>query len=465
MKSKEYEKILSDLINAIDEGVHIVDRDGRTILYSSVMAELELTRREDVIGKPFHEVFSKIPQGESTMARALFQKTATINKQQTYLNQYGKEITTVNSTLPIIIGDEVVAAMEIAHDLTDLKSMSNTILDLQSGKTKSKKKSSGIRKYTFDNIIGESEAIQKQINIAKKAAKTNAAVFIYGETGTGKELFAQSIHYEGVRRNGPFLAQNCAALPESLLEGILFGTTKGGFTGAEDRPGLFEQADGGTLLLDEVSAMPYELQSKLLRVLQEDYIRRVGGSKDIPIDVRIIATVNESPENLIARGDLRKDLYYRLSVINLNLPSLKERNGDIPIIAQKLLEKQCEKIGKDIKGFTEEAIEKLQNYSYPGNVRELENLIMSAVSLADDEEALDESNILIKELKSGEEKGYTGYNSEEESLDEFMRRTEKKIIEDTMEAKGHNISRAAEELGIKRQTLQHKLKKIENNLW
>lgn len=465
MKAKEYEKILNELANAIAEGVHIVDGDGKTILYSGVMADLELTRKEDVLGKSFDEVFSKIPQGESTMGRALYHKRATLNKQQTYLNQYGKEITTVNSTIPIVVGGEVVAAMEIANDITDIKSMSDTILDLRGNQTPmGYMKERTIRRYCFEDIIGETAVIKKQISIAKKAAKSDATVFIYGETGTGKELFAQSIHYEGRRKNAPFLAQNCAALPESLLEGILFGTSKGGFTGAEDRAGLFEQADGGTLLLDEVSAMPYELQSKLLRVLQEDYIRRVGGSEDIPVNVRIIATVNEPPEELIARGELRKDLYYRLNVINLNIPPLKERVEDIPVIAEKLLKKQCKSEGKNIEGFTEKALLKLKDYSYPGNVRELENLILSAVSLADDQKFLDEKNIIINKLDFSENSTYIGYDAEEESLDEFLYRTEKRIIENIMSAKDNNISRAADSLGIKRQTLQHKLKKFEYNL-
>ena len=460
MKIKEFEKVINELVNAVDEGVHIVDADGKTIVYSSVMAELELTRREDVIGKSFEEVFSRIPQGESTMAMALYEKKATLNKEQTYLNQYGKEITTVNSTIPIVMGNKVIAAMEIANDITDLKSMSNTILDLRGGANLVDKKEPSIRKYTFDNIIGETEKIKKQITIAKKAAASDATVFIYGETGTGKELFAQSIHYSGVRGKGPFLAQNCAALPESLLEGILFGTSKGGFTGAEDRAGLFEQASGGTLLLDEISAMPYELQSKLLRVLQEHYIRRVGGSKDIPVDVRIIATVNEPPEQLIARGDLRKDLYYRLSVINLNIPPLRERADDIETIAKGILNKKSKEIGKNIEGFTKDALIKLKDYAYPGNVRELENIIMSAVSLSEEKSFLDEEDIIINELKASDDNGCINYNSQEETLDEFMYRTEKAIIEKAMTSKDNNISRTAEELGIKRQTLQHKLKKF-----
>ena len=195
------------------------------------------------------------------------------------------------------------------------------------------------------------------------AAKNNASVFIYGETGTGKELFAQSIHYGGSRAGKPFLAQNCAALPESLLEGILFGTAKGGFTGAVDRAGLFEQANGGTLLLDEISAMPYELQSKLLRVLQEDYIRRVGGTKDIPIDVRIIATVNEPAEKLIEEGKLRKDLYYRLNVVGLIIPDLSSRKDDIPVLVERFLEKHDKVFGKELWMVSDRAMKKLMEYN------------------------------------------------------------------------------------------------------
>lgn len=305
MKAKFYERLIRQIGMGIDEGIHVVDADGKTIIYTQNMATLEKTQCEDVIGKPFREVFSDIPEEESTLLRALKKGEPTLNKQQTYQNQYGKEITTVNSTVPIVENDgTVVAALEIAKDITKIKELSNTVLELQRESIpEHKAKPLKIKHYSFEDIIGISDKLLEQLDIAKRATKTDAAVFIFGETGTGKELMAQSIHFGSDRKNKPFLAQNCAALPETLLEGILFGTAKGGFTGAVDRAGLFEQVNGGTLLLDEISAMPYELQSKLLRVLQESYIRRVGGGKDIPIDVRIIATVNEDPIDLIKAGD------------------------------------------------------------------------------------------------------------------------------------------------------------------
>lgn len=242
--------------------MHIVDAEGISILYNEEMAKLEKVKVKDVLGKPFRESFSFIPEEESTLFRALTKNEPTLKKQQTYLNIYGKKITTVNSTVPIVVDGKVVAAMEVARDITDIKNMSDTILDLRSveagGGGSRSRESKGIRRYTFEDIEGRNTNFEEALAKAAKAAKNDVSVLIYGETGTGKELFAQSIHYDGLRRKGPFLAQNCAAIPETLLEGVLFGTAKGGFTGAIDRAGLFEQASGGTLLLDEISAMPYE---------------------------------------------------------------------------------------------------------------------------------------------------------------------------------------------------------------
>lgn len=461
MKAKEYQRLLQDLSNLVDEAIHVVDAKGKSIIYNESMASLEKTNREEVLGKPFREVFSNIPDSESTLYQALRENKAIINKQQTYLNKYGKEITALNSTVPVEVDGEVIAAIEISKDITEIKSMSDTILKLRKetiGPQKTKKLE--IKRYSFHNLIGENRRFKEVVDLAKRAARTNASVFIYGETGTGKELFAQSIHFAGERQDKPFLAQNCAALPESLLEGILFGTEKGGFTGAVDRAGLFEQASGGTLLLDEISAMPYELQSKLLRVLQEDYIRRVGGNRDIPIDVRIIATVNEPPEVLVEKGALRKDLYYRLSIVNIVIPPLRERLDDIPLLVDNFLEKHNKKYGKEVWMISDGALKKLKNHTYPGNIRELENIIMSAVSLADKEHVLTENQLRVQEAYR-EKSQDVNYDPSVESLDEYLRRCEEQILRAAMAEHDGNVSRAAKQLGLKRQTLQHKLKKFE----
>ena len=457
MKKEYYEKIIEELIKLIDEGVYIVDKQGIGRFYNETMATMEKVNVEDVLQKKFHEAFPEVRNNDSTMLKALLKAEPTVKKQQTYKNFYGKEITTVNSTIPIVVNGETVAALEVAKDITDIRRMSDTLLELQKGNTEpveNHKKT--IKRYTFDDIQGENDDFQLALNRAKKAADNDASVFIYGETGTGKELFAQSIHYCGKRKNKPFLAQNCAAIPESLLEGILFGTSKGGFTGAVDREGLFEQANGGTLLLDEISAMPYDLQGKLLRVLQEDYIRRVGGMKDIPVDVRIIATVNEPPEDLIAQGKLRSDLFYRLCVVNIEIPSLRERMDDIQILAERFLEKFNKKFDKEIWMISDGALKKLKNHSYPGNVRELENIIEQAVSMSDNEHALTEKNL---SMPTRRRKAPTINYDKDIPLDKYLDDIEAKIISEALfEARG-NISKAADALHIKRQTLQHKLKK------
>ena len=466
MKAKEYQKVITELANKADLAIHIVDKTGKSIVYNENMAVIEKIQREEVLNKPFLDVFSHIEKEDSTIWQALTNHKATINVEQVYQNAYGKQVISVNSTYPVESDDgEVIAAFEIARDITGIKDMSETLLALQSEAQPAKAKrpeKPQIKKYTFDDIKGNNREFKSVINRAKRAANSDASVFIYGETGTGKELFAQSVHYASERAKGPFLAQNCAAIPESLLEGILFGTTKGGFTGAVDRPGLFEQANGGTLLLDEISAMPYDLQSKLLRVLQEEYIRRVGGSKDIPVDVRIIATVNRDPQKLIEEGKLRSDLYYRLNIINLTIPPLRERRDDIMNLTEEFLKKDNEKFGKEIWMLSEKAKEKLIAYDYPGNVRELENLITAAVSMADREHVLTE-NMLRFDIGTEPKKQIDKFELAEDDLDEYLARVETGIIKEALAASDGNISRAAELLHIKRQTLQHKLKKY--GLW
>lgn len=463
MDTKEYKKIIEDLISLLDEGVYIVDKDGIGLFYNEAMAAIEQINREDVIGKEYHKAFPGVLPNESTMFRALKKGQKTDTQEQTYKNLYGREVTTINRTVPVVSKGETIAAIEVARDITRLKSMSDTILKLQEESPKESAESSHaprIRRYTFNDIIGENDAFEKAIERAKKAAENKATVFIYGETGTGKELFAQSIHWASNRRNKPFLAQNCAALPETLLEGILFGTAKGGFTGAVDRAGLFEQASGGTLLLDEVSAMPYALQGKLLRVLQEDYIRRVGGTRDIPLDTRVIATVNEDPQKLMAEGRLRRDLYYRLSVVNISIPPLRARMDDIPLLVQYFLESASKEMNKEVWMIGERALKKLERYNYPGNVRELVNIITEGVAMAGSEHVLAERFLRIPtrpevvgpEIEKWDKKA---------PLQDYLESLEREMIRQTLLDNGGNISKTAEILGLKRQTLQHKMKKYE----
>lgn len=459
MKNREYQMILQIILQLLDEGVHVVDPEGNSVIYNKAMAQLEKMDRKDVIKKPFTEVFKNLKPDSSTLLQALEFHKSTWKQEQTYLNKDGREITTINTTVPVLDGDKVVAAVEIAKNITEIQRMSDTILELRKEIDDPKKsKQKRIKKYNFSNLFGESKAFLETVQLAKKASLTSASCIIYGETGTGKELIAQSIHFDSNRKDKPFLAQNCAAVPGSLLEGILFGTSKGGFTGAVDRAGLFEQADEGTLLLDEINSMPLELQGKLLRVLQENYIRRVGGTRDIPLDVRIIATINEPAEELLASGRLRRDLFYRIAVIQIYIPPLRERRDDIVLLAEKFMDKYNHKFEKQVWMLSDAAKEKLISYDYPGNVRELENIIMSAMSLMNAEEhVLRDGDLIINRRKTlpAQDVFTLGVGG----LDEYIDRIEREMIENALVTNGGNISRAADSLRIKRQTLQHKIKK------
>lgn len=464
MRLRSYKRLFLETIENINEGIHVIDEDGNTVYYNKKMAELEQLTGKEVINKPFNAVFSNVD--DSTMLRSLKNKETIKNELQTYINRYGKPVTTVNTTIPIIEGNEVVAVIEIANNITRIQEMNETIIELRNEKVEpSEGKENAPRFYTFDAIVWRSEEFGKVIKIARQASKIDASVFIFGETGTGKELIAQSIHFDGNRRAKPFIAQNCAAIPESLLEGILFGTTKGGFTGAIDRAGLFEQANGGTLLLDEINSMPFETQAKLLRVLQEGYVRRVGGNKDIPVDVRIIATSNEGAEELLQGQMFRKDLFYRLNVINIEIPPLRERKEDIILLAENFVKNLNKTMNKNVWMISEHSKKMLLDYSYPGNIRELENIITRGMSMIDDEHVLSSSYIDIRKIEIEQDKRVQKVDISEVGLSSYLEQVELQLIKQQLMNHNGNVTKAAEDLRIKRQTLQHKMKKygLQNN--
>lgn len=445
------ESILENLINNLKEGIHVVDSKGKTIYYNNAMATMEGLKREDVLGKKVYE-YLKGMEGTSTLMNALNNNEEFKDVVQQYSNNHGKNITSINTTVPVVIGGKTVAAIEIARDMTQLKKLNEKICMLENA-IKEKENN-----YTFKDIIGNSPKIRNEINKAVKASLSNSSVLIYGETGSGKELFAQSIHYNGIRKDKPFIPINCAAIPSALLEGMLFGTVKGGFTGAENKKGLFEEAHRGTVLLDEINSMEPYLQSKLLRVLQDGYIRPVGSNKIIDIDVRVIATLNEEPEMLIREGKLRKDFYYRLSVMRIDVPSLRERKEDIKEITENFISHYNTLLSKNIKGLSEEVWKKFYEYNWPGNIRELKNTIESAMNMVDDGEVLTKEFFENKITMVGDlnnDSKFTG----DLSLNHHLEEVEKAIITKIYKKNGENITRTAEELKISRQNLQYKLKK------
>lgn len=318
-------------------------------------------------------------------------------------------------------------------------------------------------------IVGESRRMEQVLSQLGKVVDTRVTVLVEGETGTGKELFASAIHYRSQRRDKLFVAQNCAAFPENLLESELFGHKRGAFTGAtEEKKGLFEVADGGTLFLDEVGEMPLSLQAKLLRVLQEGEIRPIGANTARRVNVRIVAATNRNLEKEVAEGRFREDLYYRLKVFPLRVPALRERREDVPLLAAHFLERYTREFGREIAGFTQPALEVLRAYDWPGNVRELENEVQRAVIQAEGERFIT-PELLSPRVRSGGTTPAAGSSppppqedddAGEGTLREMMDRVERRILARVLESHGNNKTAAAKSLGITREGLHKKLKNL-----
>ena len=308
-------------------------------------------------------------------------------------------------------------------------------------------------RHRIEGIIGESGQMQEVLDLVRRVAPSDATVLLRGESGTGKELIAKAIHYASARRNGPLVKVNCAALPETLLESELFGHEKGAFTGAfAMRKGRFEIADGGTLFLDEIGDLPAHLQAKLLRVLQEREFERVGSNRAITTDVRIITATHGDLEQLMREGSFREDLYYRLNVVTIILPPLRERRQDLPALIEHFLRKFAEKNGKTILGFSREARDALLRYDYPGNVRELENLVERAIVLTrDDVVSLGELPLTIKETRPGAD--------DQTNLSAVVEGMERRMIVEALDAAGGIQTKAADNLGISERALRYKLRK------
>jgi DNA-binding NtrC family response regulator len=321
-------------------------------------------------------------------------------------------------------------------------------------------------KYGFHNIVGKSKKMQEIYRIIAKVAMTDSTVLIYGQSGTGKELIARAIHFNSPRREKQFVPVDCAVLSENLLESELFGHVRGSFTGAvTTKPGLFEVADGGTVFLDEVGNISLSIQAKLLRVLQEREFTPVGGTKAKKVDIRLIAATNKDLEKMIKEETFREDLYYRLNIVPILLPPLRERQEDIPILAVHFLKKYAEEMGKTIKGITPEAMEKMIRYPWPGNVRELENVIERTVVMIDDEMVRVEHLILPGQQEKEVLENQIPLTSE--ALKEIKKQMREKAVEEierafvlnALERHQWNVTRAAEEVGMLRPNFQALMRK------
>ncbi|MFC2088376.1 sigma-54 interaction domain-containing protein [Calditrichota bacterium] len=319
-------------------------------------------------------------------------------------------------------------------------------------------------KFAFREVIGNSPKLKEVFSLLKRIIPTDARVMIEGKSGTGKELIARILHYNGPNKNGPFVAVDCGAFPEKLLESELFGYVKGAFTGAlKDKSGLFEEAHNGTLFLDEITNMPESIQSKLLRVLQESEIRPVGSTKTRKVQVRVIAAASDSIKEKLNKGDFREDLYYRLNVMNLNLPSLRERQEDIILLAHHFIKKYASKYKKNISGLKAETLDFMQHYSWPGNIRELENVIERMVILSEPDEQIIPPDLLSAEIRSNS----VIFPANQELKIKFNKNSihvrksnyEKEILISTLEKNNWNQSTAAQELNIHESTIRYKMKR------
>ncbi|SFG21408.1 arginine utilization regulatory protein [Desulfotomaculum arcticum] len=460
--------ILTTIINSIDDAFLVVDEQGRIIEYNDALQRLDGLLKEQVLGKHLTSIYN-LSESKSFLLQAIRQRKPILDRYQNYTTISGKNLSIMCSTFPLFKNNKVIGAVSIMKDYSKIKELSDKIVELQGqlfNNNSHLKKSSKTTKYSFDDIIGASYSIKQTIKWAKRAARSSSHVLIYGKTGTGKELFAQSIHNASPRANNPFIAINCAAIPENLLEGILFGTVKGAYTGAVDRPGLFEQANRGTLLLDEINSMSIGLQAKILRVLQEGMNRRLGDIHENPVDVRIISNINVEPAIAIKEKQLREDLYYRLSAVYLEIPLLSERKEDIPLLTDAFIKKYNNLLCKNIMRISEESMNLLINYSWPGNVRELQHAIESAMNLIKDEETV----LLPKHFPPHIKRTTDGISDntinitiplQDEPLAETLSKLERVVISHVLEKNKWNISRTARKLDIKRQSLQYRIRKYD----
>lgn len=369
-------------------------------------------------------------------------------------------------------GETAVAAMkEGAYDYLekdfDVEDLKDTIRDALKKKGLKKEDALFMKSVedavSFGNLIGKSREMIEVYSLIKKVAGTTANVLITGESGTGKELVARAIHDNSPRKNMPLVIINCGGIPETLLESELFGHVKGSFTSAySDKAGLFENAGGGTIFLDEIAELPPVLQVKLLRVLQEKTFRRVGGQKDIKVDVRIISATNQNLKQKVEDGSFREDLYYRLNVVLINIPPLRERKEDIPVLTEYFIEKYSKEFGKEIKKISSYAMELLMKYRFPGNVRELENIIERSIAMETSNIILPETLVILEESRPDQDT-IQGIDFPDGGLDlnDEMAKIEKKLIEKALKKTNGSKTKAAKYLNISFDSLRYRLEKLD----
>ena len=456
-------EIFKHFFDLIHQPMAIIDKEGKYIYYNQESAELDGYTMEQAIGKPMLKVYPNLKKEDSTMLQALQGKEYQ-DTYQTYYNHVGKLVDYQHTTVPLYNHNkEIIGAVEIGRNISNVRQLQDQVFRLN-------RKLYHNKEQPLPEIVFASKKMQEVIDQTNILGSNDVPVLIVGETGTGKELFARLIHQTSQRRDKAFISLNCSALPTTLIESTLFGTVKGAFTGAENRQGYLELANGGTLFLDELNAMPLEMQSKLLRFLQEKTYWSLGGNKEKYADVRIVAAMNESPAELLKSGKMRSDLFYRLNVGLIKLPALRERQEDIPVLVRYFIDKHKTDVNIVITGISEHALQQLMSAPWPGNVRMLENAIVRSMVLQNepgelqkiilDEELFDiHSPFPQDQLENKIEKPSINELTGNHNLIEQVEHYEKQLIIDALNQANGKIITAAKLLNISRTTLQYKVKK------
>lgn len=447
--------ILNTIINTINECVVVINKEGIITMMSK--AYKEFLNRFNPEGKHVTEVI------ENTRLHKVLKSG--IMEVGDIQEVDGNKM--ISMRVPIKEEDKIVGVIGkiMFKNVGDLRSLNKKLNNLEREVEfyKSEMNKENVAKYSFDDIIGKSDYVKQSKALGRRAGNTNSNVLIVGESGTGKELYAHAIHNSGKRVLGPFVKVNCAAIPSELLESELFGYEEGAFTGARKggKKGKFQMANGGTIFLDEIGDMPMNMQVKILRAIQEKEIEKVGGNILIDVDVRIIAATNINLEKAVAEGKFRKDLYYRLNVIKIVLPTLRQRKQDIPELANMLRIKVSNRLGIYVEGISNETIECLTNYDWPGNTRELENIIERAIDLLDSDLIIQPKHLPRRLCKSK----MKSYVKENRYLKDIVSDVEKRVILEYLDKTRWNKNKTAKLLGMSRASLYKKIEnyKLSNN--
>ena len=468
--------MFSDILDQITESVILCDEKNRILFLNNAGVQMDGHSFEDVHGEKIDTVYEALDGGGLIIPRVCKTKQAFRERRQYYTTRYHKNVDITANSLPIVQNGQLLGGYSVMQDWSMVDNLHKKIIELQDKLMvqqsigKKSGKSALTAKYHFEDIIHISTIVHDIVERCKQAAKSDSSVMFYGETGTGKELFAQSIHNASARADGPFLAINCAAIPENLLESMLFGTEKGAYTGAESRAGLFEQANGGTLLLDELNSMNINLQAKLLRVLQDGVIRRVGGMTEKQIDVRVLSNINIPPSQAIEEGKLRRDLFYRLGVVSFTIPPLRERKEDIPLLVKHFLTRCNAKLSRNVRSVDYDALKMFYDYSWPGNIRELGHAIEHAINVLPDDESVITPDYLPQHICKADARiqqataRSAAVPMQTGSLSDTMQDVERSTICRILKENGGNVSESARVLNMSRQSLQYRLRKYNINI-